>query len=74
MSKQFNIPIKIELSGSVSVIADSEEAAYDQADKIMFWAYQNGDPATHKDVSITDCEIEIDGEELDLDNDKWGDV
>lgn len=72
MSKQFNIPIEIHLSGSVGVMADSEHEAYDLAEKTMFWAYQNGDPAAHKDVNILDCEIEVEGEELDLDNDKWG--
>ena len=74
MSKQFHIAIKIKLDGVVSVMADSQEEAYDLADKTMFWAYQNGEPAAHKVVSITDCEIEVDCEELDLVNDKWGDT
>lgn len=37
-----------------------------KAEDTMFWANQRGAPEQHKAVSITDCEIEVDGEELDL--------
>lgn len=73
MSKQFHIPIKITNSGTVSIVADNEEAAYDLADKTIFWAYQSGMIESHRDVSITDVDVEVDGEYLDLDTDKWGD-
>lgn len=73
MSKQFHVPIEITVLGSVCVEAEDQEAAYDIADKTMFWAYQAGDPAAHKDVSITYCQIKVEDEELDLYNDKWED-
>lgn len=73
MSKQFNIPIKITNSGTVSVMADSEETAYNLADKTIFWAYQSGAIESHHAVSITDVQVEVEGEDLDLDTDKWGD-
>lgn len=65
--KQFNVPIKIKLSGVVTVEAEDQEAAFKKADDTMYWAYQAGAPESHKAVSITDCEIEVEGEELDLD-------
>lgn len=67
MSKEFNVPITIKLTGVVAVEAENEDAAYEKADDTMYWAYQNGAPENHKAVSITDCEIAIDGEDIDLD-------
>lgn len=65
--KTFNISIKIINRGVVQVEANDMDEALKKADDKMYWAYQGGDPSSHKDVSITDCEIEVDGEELDLD-------
>ena len=44
---------------------------YEVADDTMYWAYQNGAPEKHKDLSILDCEIAVDGEDIDLD--EWRD-
>lgn len=65
--KTFHVPITIKLMGTVSIEAEDEDSAYQKADDTMYWAYQSGAPENHKDVSISDCEIEVDGEELDLD-------
>ena len=67
MSKSFHVPIKITLTGSVTVEAKDQEAAFKKADDTMYWAYQAGAPEQHKAVSIMDYAIEVEGEELDLD-------
>ena len=69
--KEFNIPVQIMLNCSLSVQARNQDEAYEIADSTMYWAYQNGAPEQHKDLSILGCEIEVDGVELDLD--KWRD-
>lgn len=71
--KQFHIPIKIVNRGTVSIMAASREEAIDEAEKTIFWAYQSGAIEDNQTVSITDVEAEVDGEDLDLDNDRWGD-
>jgi hypothetical protein len=65
--KEFSIPIKITLNCSLSVEANNQDEAYEVADDTMYWAYQNGAPEQHKDLSILDCEIAVDGEDIDLD-------
>lgn len=65
--KTFHIPIEITLTGSIYIEAEDIDAAYKKADETMYWAYQNGAPENHAAVSIMDCSIEVDGEELDLD-------
>ncbi len=65
--KEFNIPVKITLSCSLPVQANNQDEAYKVADDTMYWAYQNGAPEQHKDLSILDCEIAVDGEAIDLD-------
>lgn len=65
--KSFHVPIKITLTGSVTVEAEDQESAYKKADDTMYWAYQAGAPEQHNSVSIMDCEIEVEGETLDLD-------
>ena len=65
--KEFNIPVKITLDCSLSVEANNQDEAYEVADDTMYWAYQNGAPEQHKDLSILGCEIEVDGVELNLD-------
>lgn len=67
MTKQFNIPIKITNTGVVAVMAETEDEAYRLADDKIYWAYQSGMIESNKDVSITEVEVNIDGEELDLD-------
>ena len=47
--------------------ANNQDGAYEIADNTMYWAYQNGAPEQHKDLSILDCEIAVDGEDIDLD-------
>ena len=69
--KEFNIPVKIALSCSLPVQADNQDEAYEVADDTMYWAYQNGAPERHKDLSILGCEIAVDGEDIDLD--EWRD-
>ncbi|QEX10946.1 hypothetical protein F6X56_15085 [Rhodococcus erythropolis] len=66
MRKTYHVPIAVKLMGVVSVEAEDQEEAYKKAEDTMFWANQRGAPEQHKAVSITDCEIEVDGEELDL--------
>lgn len=63
---KFDVSIEIKLRGSVSVEAETQDKAFEKADSKMYWAYAAGDPASHKDVNITDCEIEVEGDELDL--------
>lgn len=65
--KEFSIPVKITLDCYLSVKANNEDEAYEVADDTMYWAYQNGAPEQHKDLSILGCEIEVDGEAIDLD-------
>lgn len=65
--KEFNIPVKITLNCFLSVQAISQDKAYEIADDTMYWAYQDGAPEQHKDLSILGCEIEVDGVELNLD-------
>lgn len=65
--KTFDISVEIKLRGTIAVEAETQKEAFEKADSIMYWAYQAGDPAKHKAVSITDCEIEVEGNELDLD-------
>lgn len=65
--KEFSIPIKITLNCSLSVQANNKDEAYEVADNTMYWAYQNGAPEQHKDLSILDCDISVDGEAIDLD-------
>ena len=65
--KEFNIPVKITLDCSLSVQASNQDEAYEIADDTMYWAHQNGAPEQHKDLSILDCEISVDGEDIDLD-------
>ena len=57
--KEFSIPIKITLNCSLSVEANNQDEAYEVADDTMYWAYQNGAPEQHKDLSILDCEIAL---------------
>ena len=65
--KEFSVPVKITLDCYLSVKASSQDEAYEIADDTMYWAYQNGAPEQHKDLSILGCEIAVDGEEIDLD-------
>ena len=65
--KDSSIPVKITLSCSLPVQASNQDEAYEIADDTMYWAYQNGAPEQHKDLSILGCEIEVDGEAIDLD-------
>lgn len=65
--KTFHVPIEITNRGTVSVEAENQDEAYKKADDLVFWAYQGGMIENNKNVSITDVEVEIDGEELDLD-------
>ena len=65
--KEFSIPVKITLDCCLSVKANNRDEAYANADDIMYWAYQNGAPEQHKDLSILDCDISVDGEDIDLD-------
>lgn len=65
--KTFDVSIEIKLRGTVAVEAETQEEAFEKADTTMYWAYQAGDPAKNKAVSITDCEIEVEGDELNLD-------
>lgn len=67
MSKGFHVPVEVKTKASLYVTADSKEAAYEKADSIMYWAYQNGDPLQHALISVQSCEIEVDGEEVNLD-------
>ena len=69
--KEFSIPVKITLDYYLSVKADNQDEAYEVADDTMYWAYQNGSPEQHKDLSILGCEIAVDGEDIDLD--EWRD-
>ena len=69
--KNFSIPVKITLDCCLSVKANNQDEAYEVADDTMYWAYQNGAPEQHKDLSILDCEIAVDGENVDLD--EWRD-
>lgn len=69
--KEFSIPVKITLDCCLSVKANNQDEAYEVADDTMYWAYQNGAPEQHKDLSILDCEIAVDGEDIDLD--EWRD-
>ncbi len=69
--KEFSIPVKITLDCYLSVKANNQDEAYEVADDTMYWAYQNGAPEQHKDLSILDCEIAVDGEDIDLD--EWRD-
>ena len=65
--KEFSIPVKITLYCGLSVKANDQDEAYEVADDTMYWAYQNGAPEQHKDLSILGCEIAVDGKDLDLD-------
>lgn len=65
--KEFNIPVEITLNCSLPVQASNQDEAYEIADDTMYWAYQDGAPEQHKDLSILGCEIEVDGVELNLD-------
>lgn len=65
--KKFDISVEIKLMGTLTVEAEDQEAAFKKADDTMYWAYQAGSPEKHKDFSITGCEIEVEGDELDLD-------
>lgn len=65
--KTFDVSIEIKLRGTVAVEAETQEEAFEKADTTMYWAYQAGAPEKHKAVNITDCEIEVEGDELDLD-------
>ena len=69
--KEFNIPVKITLDCYLSVKANNRDEAYEVADDTMYWAYQNGSPEQHRDLSIIGCEIAVCGEYIDLDN--WRD-
>lgn len=66
MSKEFHVPITIKLMGVISVEADNLDDAYKLADDKLYWAYQAGAPEQSRDVSITDCELYIDDEEIDV--------
>ena len=66
MSKEFHVPITIKLMGSISIEADDLDEAYKLADDKLYWAYQAGAPEQHRDVSISDCELYVDGEEIDI--------
>ena len=69
--REFSIPVKITLDCYLSVKASNKYEAYEIADDTMYWAYQNGAPEQHKDLSILGCEIAVDSEYIDLD--KWRD-
>lgn len=64
--KTFHIPVKITLDCSFTIEAEDIESASKKADDAMYWAYQSGAPEEHENISINDCEIEVDGEVLDL--------
>ena len=68
--KTFHVATTIKLIGTVSVEAENMEDAVQKADDTIFWAYQAGAPENHNSFSISDCEIEVDGEELDLFEDR----
>lgn len=66
MSKNyFDVPTKIILTGTKQVEADNYEEACQKADDAMFWAFQGGEPSQH--MYIDSCEIEVDGEAVNLD-------
>lgn len=69
--KEFSVQIEITLGCRLSVKANNQDEAYEVADDTMYWAYQNGSPEQHKDLSILDCSIAVDGECIDLD--EWRD-
>lgn len=68
----FYIPAEITVRGNISIEADSQEEAWSKAENAMFWAYQSGDPTKCKNFTIDNTEIGVEGEEIDLDSDEYG--
>lgn len=66
--KTFNISIKVVSIGQIAVEADSYEEAAEKADLKAYWLYQGGNQLTDKSLNFTDCEIEVDHFEVDLDS------
>ena len=64
--KTFHVQTTIKLIGDTSVEAENMEEAVKKAEDIMYWAYQNGAPENHNTFSVGDCEISVDGYDIDL--------
>jgi len=66
--KTFNVPIKVISKGTIPVEAETYEEAVAKADDKAFWLYQAGAQTTSRELDFDGCEIEVDGDEIDLDS------
>lgn len=72
MSKEYTVGMKFTLIGEVTVEADSMDDAIDKVEKKLAIMHSTGNLASdHHVVNWSGSELEVEGEDVDLDDMKY---